>query len=209
MGQENLKTLVISGDGFVGQGFNPHSDHWRCYDDKNYVRAIDFDAKGWRIQRIRGEAENPPAGGAGTVTPAPDQNQNQVTMVGVNFNNQIEYDLLPAGFLRAALENNATVRTETVKGQKYTVLTFLLENSAPNGGYKTSVSGWINAPGYVERVSTTIDNNEFDGSGFFVNWPAYTSNGVLAATAYLQVTSDGINLTDPLPPQYDGDKMTV
>ena len=98
MGVENVKTMVISGDGgdgFVGQGFNPQFDHWRWYNDKNTVRSIDFDAKGWRVERIHGEGENPPGGGAGTTTPAPDQMQNQVTMVGNNFTNEIEYDLLP------------------------------------------------------------------------------------------------------------------
>jgi glyoxylase-like metal-dependent hydrolase (beta-lactamase superfamily II) len=162
MGAENVKTMVISGeggDGFVGQGFNPHSDRWRWYNDKNSVRSIDFEAKGWRIQRVHGEGENPPGGGAGTTTPAPDQPQNQVTMVGNNFANQIEYDLLPLGFLKAALEANATVKTETVKGKKFTVVTFPIENKAPTGGYKTSISGWINDQGYVERVATTIDNN--------------------------------------------------
>src|SRR5258708_32254109 len=92
MGQQDAKTLVISGqggDGAVGQTLNALSDHWRWYNDKNYVRSIDLDAKGWRIQRTRGEGENPPGGGAGTTTPAPDQNQNQVTMIGNNFNNQI------------------------------------------------------------------------------------------------------------------------
>jgi glyoxylase-like metal-dependent hydrolase (beta-lactamase superfamily II) len=162
MGVDNVKTMVISGeggDGFVGQGFNPHFDHWRWYNDKNTVRSVDFDAKGWRIQRIHGEGENPPGGGAGTTTPAPDQMQNTVTMVGNNFNNQIEYAMLPLGFLKMALEMKATVKTETVKGKKFTVLTFPIENVAPTGGYKTSVSGYINEQGYVEKVSTLIDNN--------------------------------------------------
>ena len=162
MGVENVKTMVISGeggDGFVGQGFNPHSDRWRWYSDKNSVRSVDFEAKGWRIQRIHGEGENPPGGGAGTTTPAPDQMQNTVTMVGNNFNNQIEYAMLPLGFLKMALEMKAAVKTETVKGKKFTMLTFPIENAAPTGGFKTSVSGYINDQGYVEKVSTLIDNN--------------------------------------------------
>ena len=47
---------------------------------------------------------------------------------------------------------------ETVKGKKFTVLTFPIENPGPPA-YKTQVSGWINDQGYVERVATTIDNN--------------------------------------------------
>ncbi len=68
MGVENVKTMVISGDGgdgFIGQGFNPQFDHWRWYNDKNTVRSIDFEAKGWRTERIHGEGENPPAAARG------------------------------------------------------------------------------------------------------------------------------------------------
>ena len=183
MGVENVKTMVISGeggDGFVGQGFNPHSDHWRWYNDKNSVRSIDFEAKGWRIERIHGEGENPPGGGAGTTTPAPDQMQNQVTMVGNNFTNEIEYDLLPLAFLKTALEKKATVKMETVKGKKYTVLTFPIENAAPTGGFKTTVSGWIDDQGYVTRVATTIDNNvlaDIVWDAVYTDWKDF-GNGV-------------------------------
>jgi glyoxylase-like metal-dependent hydrolase (beta-lactamase superfamily II) len=191
MGAENVKTMVISGDGgdgFIGQGFNPQYDHWRWYNDKNTVRSIDFEAKGWRTERIHGEGENPPGGGAGTTTPAPDQMQNQVTMVGNNFTNQIEYDLLPLGFLKAALEANATVKMETVKGKKFTVLTFPIENKAPTGGYKTSVTGWINDQGYVERVATTIDNNvlgDITWDAVYTSWKDF-GNGVKFPTHIVQ-----------------------
>ena len=183
MGVEGVKTMVISGeggDGFVGQGFNPQFDHWRWYKDKNTVRSIDYEAKGWRVERIHGEGENPPGGGAGTTTPAPDQMQNQVTMVGNNFTNEIEYDLLPLGFLKAALEKNATTKMETVKGKKYTVLTFPIENAAPVGGYKTTVSGWIDDQGLVDRVATTIDNNvlgDITWEALYTDWKDF-GNGV-------------------------------
>src|SRR5471030_1304313 len=74
MGAANVKTLVIYGEGFssvVGQPFNPHSLWWRKLSTKNYVRSIDFESKGWRIQSTQGEGENPPGGGAGRVTPTP------------------------------------------------------------------------------------------------------------------------------------------
>src|SRR5258708_3482911 len=155
MGADNLKTLVISGEGFdscVGQTANPKSDWWRKYSDKQYARSIDFEARGWRIQRIRGEGETSGHGGCGTTNPAPDQTQNQVTNAGPNapWNTQLEYVLLPEGFLKVALEKNATVAPQTIKGKKYTVLTFMGDNKAP-------VKGYINEMGYVDRVETTID----------------------------------------------------
>jgi hypothetical protein len=52
MGAENLNTIVISGEGFdgcVGQQYSPNSPWWRKYYDKNYVRSIDLEARGWRL----------------------------------------------------------------------------------------------------------------------------------------------------------------
>ena len=155
MGSQSLKSVAYSGEGFdacVGQSFTP-SSHWRRFSNKQYVRSIDFDAKGWRLERIRGEGENPPRGGcaAGPVTDTP---QNQVTALNANspWNAQLEYILLPQGFLRTAMDKNATAKTETIKGRKYTVVSFMGDNKAP-------VNGYINDQGYVERVETKIDNN--------------------------------------------------
>src|SRR5690348_7297101 len=155
MGAENVKSLVISGegaDGCVGQPYNPNSAWWRRFSDKNYVRSVDLDARGWRLQRVRGEGENPGRGGC-NAGPIVEQTQNQVTMAGPGtpWSNQMEYILLPEGFLRVALEKNASVKSETIKGKKYTVLSFMGDAKAP-------VEGYINDAGYVEKVETRIDN---------------------------------------------------
>ena len=154
MGAENLKTIVLSGEGFdacVGQGFSV-KDHWRRFSNRNYVRSIDFDARGWRIQRIRGEGENPPRGGC-NAGPVFDQTQNQVTQLNPNspWAQQLEYIMLPSGFLRTAAARDTSVKSETIGGKKYTVLTFMGDNKAP-------VSGYISPEGYVARVATMVDN---------------------------------------------------
>jgi glyoxylase-like metal-dependent hydrolase (beta-lactamase superfamily II) len=156
MGADNLKTLVISGegwDGCVGQAYDPNSPNWRKFSNKNYVRSIDFEARGWRLERVRGEGENPGRGGC-NAGPVPDTPQNQVTSLNPNspWNTQLEFILLPEGFLKTALEKNATVKMEKIKGRKYMVLTFVGDNKAP-------VTGYINELGYVDKVETTIDNN--------------------------------------------------
>ena len=156
MGADNLKTLVISGegwDGCVGQAYDPNSPNWRKFSNKDYVRSIDFEAPGWRLQRIRGEGENPGRGGCGA-GPIADQTQNQVTRITENtpWNTRLEFILLPEGFLKTALEKNATVKMEKIKGKKYTVLTFMGDDKAP-------VTGYIDDLGYVDKVETTIDNN--------------------------------------------------
>jgi glyoxylase-like metal-dependent hydrolase (beta-lactamase superfamily II) len=155
MGAESLKTVVISGegwDGCVGQNYDPNSPDWRKFSNRNYVRSIDFEAKGWRLQRVRGEGENPGRGGCGA-GPIADQTQNQVTTLNANspWNTRMEYILLPVGFLQTATEKNATVSTEKMKGKKYTVLSFM--------GDKAPVKGYIDEQGYVDRVETKIDNN--------------------------------------------------
>ena len=156
MGATDVKTIVVSGegwDGCVGQPFNPYSPNWRKFSNKDYVRSIDFDARGWRLQRTRGEGENPGRGGCGA-GPIAETKQNQVTMATpmAPWATQLEFILLPEGFLKVALEKNATVKEERVKGKKYTVLSFTGDNKAP-------VTGYINDMGYVEKVETKIDNN--------------------------------------------------
>jgi len=77
-----LKTIVISGEGFdscVGQTYNPNSSWWRKYYNKSYVRSIDFDARGWRLQRVRGDGEVPPRGGCNP-GPISEVTQNLVVM---------------------------------------------------------------------------------------------------------------------------------
>jgi glyoxylase-like metal-dependent hydrolase (beta-lactamase superfamily II) len=59
--------------------------------------------------------------------------------------------MLPEGFLKVALEKNATVKQEKVKGKQYTVVSFPGDN-------KAMVNGYIDDMGYVEKVETTIDN---------------------------------------------------
>ena len=175
MGAENVKTLTISGDGLdtsVGQSCNPHDAYWRQFADKGYTRAIDFDARGWRLSRMsRGEGNPKSCGGAGTTNPAPTTTPaDTVTMATpMGFNNYMEYVFLPEGFLKVALEkSDATVKPETVKGKKYTVISFTVDN----GTSKAPVKGYINDMGYVEKVQTMINIDPIGDS----IWDAEYSN---------------------------------
>ncbi len=202
MGAESVKTLVISGDGFdtsVGQGCNPHDAYWRMYADKNSVRSIDFDARGWRVTRTRGEGNPKGCGGAGTTNPAPTADQNTVTMATpMNFNNYMEYVFLPEGFLKVALEkSDATVKPETVKGKKYTVISFDVDN----GQRKSPVKGYINDMGYVEKVQTMINIDPIGDAVWdaeYTNWKDF--GGVKFPTHIVQHQYEPIfyelNVTD-------------
>ena len=127
---------------------------------------MDFDAKGWRDVRDRSEGE--PAnqcGGAGTTCPAPSQNGAIAVTMANNFNNEIQFAMLPLGFLKMALEKNATVSKE----KKDTVLRFPMEDGT---AYKTNVKGYINDQGLVEKVETMIDNGMLGDT----KWEATFSN---------------------------------
>ena len=184
MGVENVKTLTLKGeggDGSVGQAYSPQADRWRWTSSKNWTHAVDFDAKGWRDVRDRSEGE--PAnqcGGAGTTCPAPSQNGAVAVGTANNFNNQIQFAMLPLGFLKMALEKNATVSKE----KKYTVLSFPMENGT---AYKTNVKGYINDQGLVEKVETMIDQGMLGDT----KWEATFSNykdfgGVKIPTSIVQ-----------------------
>src|SRR5581483_8267628 len=184
MGAENVKTLTLigeGGDGSVGQAFNPNSDRWRWTANKNWTRSVDFEAKGWRDVRDRSEGEPMnQCGGAGTTCPAPTQMGAVAVGQANNFNNQIQFAMLPLGFLKMALEKNATVSKE----KKYTVLSFPMENGT---AYKTTVKGYINEQGLMERVETLIDNGMLGDT----KWEATFSNykvfgGVNVPTSIVQ-----------------------
>jgi glyoxylase-like metal-dependent hydrolase (beta-lactamase superfamily II) len=165
----------------VGQPYSPFSDRWRWTASKNWTRSVDFDAKGWRDVRDRAEGE--PAnqcGGAGTTCPAPSQTAAVAVTTANNFNNQINFAMLPLGFLKMALEKNATVSKE----KKFTVLSFPMENGT---AYKTTVKGYIDDKGFVDRVETMIDQGMLGDT----KWEAKFSNykdfgGVKVPTSIVQ-----------------------
>jgi len=154
MGADTLKTIQYSGSGFdfaMGQAPNPNSP-WPKFIDKTYTRTINFEAPASRMDRIRMQGENPPRGG-GQQPVRGEQPQNQTIIVNANtpWVQQLEIWMTPYGFLKAATANNAAVKTQTVGGKRFNVLTFTGQN-------KAMVNGYINDQNMVERVETWIDN---------------------------------------------------
>lgn len=189
MGAVNLHTIVISGEGAngsVGQPCNPHEDWWRHYLNAGYSRQIDFDMRAWHVQFTRKEGDPKQCGGAGTTNPAPDAPTNQVvTAAPAAFNNYMEYVFLPEGFLKVAQgQSDAKVSTETMKGKKFTVISFTLDN----GMNKAPVKGYIDAMGYVDRVETMIPGMDPIGDAVWsADYDGYKDyNGVKFPTHILQ-----------------------
>ncbi len=182
MGVSDVKTLTLygeGGDGFVGQQRNPTGDYWRWYNDSYVVRSYDFDAKGFRTKRTHWEGANPPGGGAGTTTPAPIQQQDQITMAN-NFNAQVEMAMTPVGFLKMAAANNASMTSKTEKGKKYTVLSYPIDGGDGKQVYKTTVNGYIDSANMVQKVEVMISDNflgDVSWNAVFTDWKDW-GNGV-------------------------------
>lgn len=174
MGASNVRTLTLwgeGGDGAVGQQRNPTGDYWRWYNNAYVVRGYDFEANGFRTKRVRWEGSLPPGGGNGTTTPAPVQNQDQITQAN-NFNGQMEMAMTPVGFLKAAAANMATLSTRTEKGKKWTVLSYPVTGGQGKATYPTTVHGYIDAQNLVQRVEVLI-SHDFLGD---ITWEAQFSD---------------------------------
>jgi glyoxylase-like metal-dependent hydrolase (beta-lactamase superfamily II) len=154
IGADVLKTVTYAGSGqdfALGQAANPNAP-WPRFIVKSYTRSIDFEAPASRADRIRMQGENPPRGG-GLQPVIGEQAQNQTIIVNANtpWVQQLEIVMTPHGFLRAAAARGATAETQTVSGQRFTVVSFTGEN-------KARVNGNLDEQNTVQRVETWIDN---------------------------------------------------
>ena len=154
MGADTLKTIqysAVGNDFAVGQSYSPTSP-WPKFVNITYTRAIDFQVPPSRVDRIRIQGETPPHGG-GLQPVRGEQPVSQTIVVGAGtpWVQQLELWMMPQGFLKAAAANNATVKSDTLGGKTYTVVSFMGQN-------KAAVDGYINSQNMVERVQTRIDN---------------------------------------------------
>ena len=154
IGVDQLKTVQYSATGFdfaLGQSYNPEAP-WPKFINKSYTRAIDFQVPASRVERVRLQGENPPRGG-GQQPVRGEQPQAQTIIVDAStpWVQQLELWMLPHGFLRAAAKRNASLKTATLNGKRYNVLTFTGEN-------KAAVNGFINDQNLIERVETVLDS---------------------------------------------------
>jgi glyoxylase-like metal-dependent hydrolase (beta-lactamase superfamily II) len=140
MGAENLKSIQYSGPGSdfsFGQAYNPASP-WPEFKNKTYTRTIDYQMPAYRIERVQ-EPIDPQRRGGGL---APAATQTVVINPNSSWAQQLEVWKTPHGFLKAAATNNATLRSQTIAGKKYNVLSFTGQNKAMVQGYfDNSVTG--------------------------------------------------------------------
>jgi len=135
---------------------------------RNYTRTIDFTQP---ASRATGDTQPPAAVRGGPLPPMGTYSQ-VITPATAAWAQQMEIWVTPWGFLRGALANNATMKSQKVNGVAYKAVTWSPGQKAPSGAvYK--VVGYINADKMVERVETWVEHpvlgdlhHEFFYSGY-------------------------------------------
>jgi glyoxylase-like metal-dependent hydrolase (beta-lactamase superfamily II) len=157
MGAENVNSVTYYGSAAnfnLGQSNNANGP-WPRVNVNDYRRSIDFTQP---ISRASGVTFAAPVQGGPAVQGVFNQNiapaQNNV------WAQSLEIWITPWGFLKGAAANNATVRTQTIGGQRYNIVTWMTPQKAPSGA-SYRVVGYINAQNLVERVETQLENPIF------------------------------------------------
>lgn len=156
MGSDNLSSISYYGSGAnfgLGQSNNSNGQ-WPRTNVSDYVRSIDFTTS---TSRATGVTFAAPVTGGPAVQ---GQFQQNVTAQNTAWAQQLEIWITPWGFLKGAAANNATVKSQTLAGKRYNVVTWNTTQKAPSGiPYK--VVGYINGQNLVERVETWLENPIF------------------------------------------------
>src|SRR5262249_39054645 len=156
MGAENLNSITYYGSGAnfnLGQSNNANGP-WPRTNLNDYRRSIDFTQPALRSTAVTFAA---PVTGGPAVQAAFNQNVAPATDAWAQ---QLDIWVTPWGFLKGAMANDATTKSQTVSGKRYNVVTWNTKQKAPSGiPYK--VVGYITDQNLVERVDTWLENPIF------------------------------------------------
>ena len=197
LGAANLNSIQFGGRGsdfLLGQQYEG-GQPWPRFTVPRYTVDIDFTSSSIRDDRIRSQGTNPPRGGGNQ----PIDEQRQVWLasgaakVAWNQNGQnagpggAERDqrpalegrlaqiwLTPHGFIKAAMANNATVRTETFGAKPRTLIAFVaptkakFEATVNDQHLITRIETWLHSPviGDTLYEAAFFDYKDFGGVKF-------------------------------------------
>ena len=173
LGATNLRTLEYSGSGYdyvFGQAYHGTTP-WPRFNVPAYTMTIDFVANAARDDKRRVQLENPALGGGfqpifgemrqifvasgqyawdvvGSNPVAPRFRDDRRPVAAGRLE---QITLTPQGFIKAAIANNATVRTENVRGKNTTMVAFTVPGARYEGtlgeGYVVDrIEGWFGNP---------------------------------------------------------------
>ena len=173
LGADNLRSIQFSGwgsDYIFGQAYDGGSP-WPRFNVPALTISIDYRTNTFLDDRRRSQAENPPLGGGfqpltgelrqiwalggeyawditgQNVAPAAAERDMRSAVEG----RTTQIWLTPHGFVKAAQAGNATVREQTVRGSRKTIVTV----TTP---MKVRLEGVLNDQNLVERIETWIAN---------------------------------------------------
>lgn len=155
-GLDGVTSLYYYGSGAsysLGQNNNSNIP-WPQTPLNEYVRAIDFSTSASRA--TWSTYATPVTGGAPALVNA----QQNITPASSGWAQQLEIWTTPWGFLKTAEANNATVKSQTIDGKRYQVVTWSPQMKSP-GGKAYTVVGYINTNNLVEKVQTWLEHPVF------------------------------------------------
>src|SRR5688572_22931952 len=171
MGVDGLTSIHYYGvgaNGNLGQNNNANQP-WPMAAANDYVRAIDFSQPAsratWSTYAV------PVTGGPATLQAA----QQNITPQNTAWAQQLEIWVTPWGFLKGAAANTATVRSQSMNGRRYQVVTFNAPVKSP-GGQPYRVVGFINGDNMVERTQTWLDHPVFGDMLVETDYTYYRDN---------------------------------
>jgi glyoxylase-like metal-dependent hydrolase (beta-lactamase superfamily II) len=186
----DVMSIQYSGTGHInsfGQAWVPNAP-WPTTNLTSYTKTIDYSSKSAKEDLIHSEP-NPMVKGGGRPFAGDDKQANFVSgqyawdmpgnkvvpQLGAAADRQLQIWLTPHGFLKAAMENNATAK----KGAAGTVVSF------QTGKYK--VQGTINTQNMVTKTETWLPNPVLGDMPVVTTFSAYKDfNGVKFPTSILQ-----------------------
>jgi glyoxylase-like metal-dependent hydrolase (beta-lactamase superfamily II) len=174
MGVENLNSITYYGSGAnfnLGQSNNANGP-WPRTNLNDYRRSIDFVQPALRSTAVTFAA--PVTGGPAAQAPF---NQN-VTTANDAWAQHLEIWVSPWGFLKGAMANNATAKSQTVGGKRYNVVTWNTKQKAPSG-VPYRVVGYITDQNLVEKVETWLENPVFGDMLVETSYSDYRDNNGL------------------------------
>ena len=180
MGIEGLNSIHYYGvaqNGNLGQNNNSNQP-WPMTAANDYVRAIDFtqmtSRASWQTYAV------PVTGGSAALTAA-----QQIINGQSPWAQQLDMYITPWGFLKAAATNDATVKTQTLDGKRYNVVTVTGKATSP-GGTPYKVAGYINRDtNLVDKVQTWLDNEFFGDMLIDADYLYYRDNNGLKYPAQI------------------------
>jgi glyoxylase-like metal-dependent hydrolase (beta-lactamase superfamily II) len=155
MGVVGMTSITISGAAAIGNFGQSRTISFGLASTavRNYVRTIDFTIPASHATGIT----QPPAAIRGGPLPPNGTYEQMITSATPAWVQQMQIWATPWGFLIGAAGNNATVKSQKIKGVQYRAVTWSPAQKSPSGlSYK--LTGYIDADNLVARVETWVEH---------------------------------------------------